>query len=124
MKSIIMAKDENIDDIVSLRVKMQVEDWNFTLHKDFSVYADRFYDITKNYVKERLNQSLYFAMMYLEDNPVAMCGLEETAELPQITVCTERSGRHGCMVSVYTRPEYRCRGYQQETIKYLLNFAK
>ena len=124
MKTIIIAKDENIDDIVRLRVKMQIEDWKFTLNKDFSIYSDQFYEITKNYIKEHLNKSLYFALMYLMGKPIAMCGIEELAELPQITVCTENNGRHGCVVSVYTKPEYRCKGYQQETIRYLLDFAK
>ncbi len=58
MKTIIIANDENIDDIVRLRVKMQIEDWKFTLNKDFSVYSDQFYEITKNYIKEHLNKSL------------------------------------------------------------------
>ena len=124
MKRIVIANDENIEDIVRLRVKMQIEDWNFTLNKDFSIYSEQFYKITKNHIKEYLNKSLYFALMYLNGEPIAMCGLEELAELPQITVCTESNGRHGCIVSVYTNPEYRCKGYQQETIRYLLNFAK
>ncbi len=51
---IIIAKDENIDDIVSLRVEMQVEDWNRTLNKDFSVYAGPFSEITKDHIREHL----------------------------------------------------------------------
>lgn len=103
---------------------MQIEDWENTLKKDFSIYSNQFYEITKKHIEERLNKSLYFAVMYLDEKPIAMCGIEELEELPQITVCTESNGRHCCVVSVYTVPEYRGKGYQQEVIKYLLNFAK
>lgn len=124
MKRIVIANNENIDDIVGLRVEMQIEDWENTLSKDFSIYSNQFYEITKNHIKARLNKSLYFALMYLDEKPIAMCGIEELSELPQITVCTENNGRHCCVVSVYTIPEYRGKGYQQEVIKYLLDFAK
>ena len=62
--------------------------------------------------------------MYFDDEVIAMCAIEELFELPQITVCTDDKGRHGCVVSVYTKPEYRGNGYQQQLIRYLLDFAK
>ena len=62
--------------------------------------------------------------MYYENEPIAICALEELSELPQITVCTEPDGRHCCLVSVYTKPAWRGNGYQQELIRYLLDFAK
>lgn len=61
--------------------------------------------------------------MYLDEKPIAMCAIEELSELPQIIVCTDSNGRHGCIVSVYTEPEYRGNGYKQELIRYLLDFA-
>lgn len=62
--------------------------------------------------------------MYMDDKPVAMAALEELSELPQITVCNDKNGRHCCLVSVYTKPDYRGKGYQQKVIKRLLAFAK
>ena len=62
MKNIFIATKDNIEDIVSLRVEMQIEDWNTTLNKG--------------------------------------------------------------LVSVYTKPEYRGKGYQQEVLKHLLDYAK
>ncbi len=124
MKKIVIAKNGNINDIVDLRVEMQIEDWEQTLGKDFSIYAKQFYEITKKHIETRLNKSLYFALMYFNKNPIAMCGIEELCELPQITICTESNSRHCCVVSVYTKPKYRGKGYQQEIIKYLLEYAK
>lgn len=124
MKEVVIATEKNIDDIVALRVEMQIEDWNNTLSENYSCYAEPFADITKQHIKDKLNKSLYFALLYLNNHPIAMCGIEELSELPQITVCTDSAGRHCCVVSVYTKPEYRGNGYQQELLKYLLDFAK
>ena len=115
---------ENIDDIVDLRVEMQIEDWNKTLGKDFSCYSDEFAQTTKNHLEDKLNTSIFFAVMYIDDKPVAMAALEELTELPQITVCCDKNGRHCCLVSVYTKPAARGKGYQQQVIKCLLEFAK
>ena len=123
-KKLLIATKNNLDDLVSLRVEMQIEDWNKTLNKDFSGYAQSFAEITRKHMECKLNQSLYFAMMYIEEEPIAICALEELSELPQITVCTEENGRHCCLVSVYTKPAYRGNGYQQELLRYLLDFAK
>lgn len=46
-----MATFENIDDIVDLRVEMQIEDWNETLGKNFSCYSDEFEQITKSHLE-------------------------------------------------------------------------
>ncbi|WP_455492906.1 GNAT family N-acetyltransferase [Eubacterium sp.] len=123
-KEMIIAGSNNIDDIIKLRVEMQIEDWNKTLGKDFSCYCDKFAEITRKHLIDKLNKSIYFAMMYIDDAPVAMCALEELLELPQITVCSDKNGRHCCIVSVYTKPDYRGNGYQQQLIHYLLDFAK
>lgn len=123
-QEMIIATSNNIDDIVALRVEMQIEDWNNTLFKDFSCYSSEFVKITKKHLIEKLNKSIHFAIMYLDNKPIAMCALEELSELPQITVCSEKNGRHCCLVSVYTKPNYRGNGYQQQLIKYLLDFAK
>ena len=54
--------------------------------------------------------------MYMDDKPVSMAALEELSELPQITVCNDKNGRHCCLVSVYTKPDYRGKDYQQKVI--------
>ena len=59
MNTVVIAKDENTEDIVKLRVEMQIEDWSKTLNKDFSAYAEKFAVITGNHIIPRLNKSLY-----------------------------------------------------------------
>lgn len=124
MNKTAIATFENIGDIVDLRVEMQIEDWHNTWGKDFSCYSDEFAQITRKHLENKLNRSIFFAVMYMDDKPVAMAALEELSELPQITVCNDKNGRHCCLVSVYTKPDYRGKGYQQKVIKRLLAFAK
>ena len=107
-----------------MRKRVQIEDWNKTLSKDLFCYSNEFAQITKKHLEDKLNISIFFAIMYIENKPVAMAALEELSELPQITVCSNKNGRHCCLVSVYTKPDYRGNGYQQQVIKYLLEFAK
>ncbi len=121
---ILIATDKNIKDIVNLRVEMQVEDWNKTLRKDYAFFSEEFAQITKKYLDKHLNQTIFFAILYIENKPIAMAGIEQLIELPQITVCTSKKGRHCSLVSVYTVLEYRGNGYQQQVIAYLLKFAK
>lgn len=124
MKHLLIATTDNLDDIVKLRAEMQIEDWGKTLNKDFSKHAKQFEDITREHLLDKLGKSIYFAMMYLDNLPIAMCAIEELSELPQITICTNPNGRHGCVASVYTKPEYRGHGYQQKLLDFLLAFAK
>ncbi len=124
MKTLVIASEKNIEDIVSLRVQMQIEDWNRTVNRDYSCYAENFAEITRKHIQKRLNDSLFFALLYLDGEAVAMCAIEELSELPQMIVCANPNGRHCCLVSVYTKPAHRGHGYQQECMQYLLNFAK
>lgn len=124
MKDIVIATEEQLEDIVSLRIEMQLEDWNMTLNQDFSYYAEPFAEITRKHIQDKLNQSIYFALLYLDGEIVAMCAIEELSQLPQITMCVGSKRKHGRLVSAYTKPEARGRGYQQELTHFLLHFAK
>lgn len=125
MLNIKIAELSDIDSIATLRVEQQIEDWNHTAaDKDYSKYAEGFKIITKNYLLSRLNKSIYFALMYIDASPIAMCALEESGSLPQITLCENKDLRCGSIVSVYTKPDFRGRGYQQRLLKSLLSFAK
>ena len=120
---IVRADLSHIDVIADMRVAQQVENWTNILGEDFSVYAAQYRGVTAEYLHRRLNHSLFYVLKYAADVPVAMCALEEQDELPPITVCMENK-RHGWVVSVYTKPEYRGNGYQQALMKELLQMAR
>lgn len=60
--------------------------------------------------------------MYIEEKAVSMCALEVKDNLPQITICENFSDKSAELVSVYTTPEYRGRGYMQLLLDYFLDF--
>lgn len=124
MKDIVIATEKQLEDIVSLRIEMQLEDWNTTLNQDFSYYSEPFAEITRKHILDKLNRTIFFALRYLDGEVVAMCAIEELSELPQITMCVGSRGKHGRLVSAYTKPEARGQGYQQELTAFLLRFAK
>ena len=123
LNRIVRADLSHIDTITDMRVRQQVEHWTHTLGEDFSVYAQHYREITASYLRRRLNHSLFYVLKYADGMPVAMCALEEQDELPPITVCMENK-RHGWVVSVYTMPEHRGRGYQQSLMQELLALAR
>ena len=120
---IVRADLSHIEAITDMRVAQQVEHWTHTLDKDFSVYAEQYRRVTEGYLRRRLNHSLLYVLKYVDNEPVAMCALEEQDELPPITVCIENK-RHGWVVSVYTMPAHRGRGYQQALMQELLQMAR
>ncbi|MBQ2928633.1 MAG: GNAT family N-acetyltransferase [Clostridia bacterium] len=120
---IVRADLSHIDVIADMRVAQQVENWTNILSKDFAVYASQYREVTVSYLRRRLNHSLFYVLKYADNKPVAMCALEEQDELPPITVCMENK-RHGWVVSVYTKPEHRGKGYQQALMKELLQMAR
>lgn len=120
---IVRADLSHIDMIADMRVAQQVENWTNILDKDFAVYAVQYREVAVSYLRRRLNHSLFYVLKYVNDEPVAMCALEEQDELPPITVCMENK-RHGWVVSVYTKPEHRGKGYQQALMKELLQMAR
>ncbi len=120
---IVRADLSHIGVIADMRVAQQVENWTNILKKDFSVYAEQYREVTESYLQRRLNHSLFYVIKYASGEPVAMCALEEQDELPPITVCMENK-RHGWVVSVYTKPEHRGKGYQQALMPELLKLAR
>lgn len=120
---IVRADLSHIDVIADMRVAQQVENWTNILDLDFAVYAEQYRNVAVSYLRRRLNHSLFYVLKYVDHVPVAMAALEELDELPPITVCMENK-RHGWVVSVYTKPEHRGRGYQQALMKELLQMAR
>ncbi len=119
-----LADQQDIQALTLLRTEQQIEDWENTLpFANFKPFEFEFKEIVTRHLETCLNKTIYFEMMYIDGVPVAMCGLEELNEFPQITVCLDRNYRHGSLVSVYTRPDYRGKGYQQQLVKAMLRFA-
>ena len=120
---IVRADLSHIEVIADMRVAQQVENWTNILGQDFAVYAAQYREVAVSYLRRRLNHSLFYVLKYVDDVPVAMSALEEQDELPPITVCIDNK-RHGWVVSVYTKPEHRGKGYQQALMKELLQMAR
>lgn len=120
---IVRADLSHVDVIADMRVAQQVENWTNILQQDFAVFAAQYRLVTTEYLHRRMNHSLFYVIKYADDEPVAMCALEEQDELPPITVCMDNK-RHGWIVSVYTKPEHRGKGYQQALMKELLQLAR
>ncbi len=115
---------DDIDIITDMRVKQQIENWSSTYpDKDYNIYTDDFFKITKKHIEPKLNKTMFFALMYLDKEPVATCGFEIMDSLPQITICENTNAKFAELIGVYTYPNHRCNGYQQKLISFLIEYA-
>ena len=120
MTEVKICTKDDIEKITEMRVSQQIEDWG----DDFRQFAGDFYIRTEKFLRENLERNIFFCMLLVNGEPAAMSAVEDTCELPQINLCAEKNGRHGYLVSVYTKPEYRGQGYQQMLMEEILKLAR
>lgn len=107
----------DINEFIELRKEQQIEDWGISYSINFEVFIN----FTLAYLKEYLNRNLFINALYVNNEMVAICGLEKSVTLPQIN-CSK--GHSYQMVSVFTKSAHRNKGYQKELIKDTLQWAR
>lgn len=106
---------QDLEELIKIRIQYQIEKYNSTVN------IDKLEKETRIYLKQRLNKDIYFFGAFVDDKLVSICGLTISNYLPQVD---DLMGYVGLICSVYTKPEYRKRGYQHKTLEKILQFAK
>ncbi len=109
-----IAKKEDIDKIVKIRIKQQKDDWS-------DEYDDKYnlMETTKIYLEKHLNKDFYAFIEEKDDDIIALCCLQIIEYLPQ---CND-NGLEGYICSVYTKDEFRNKGFQTNLLKEVIKFA-
>lgn len=107
---------EDIEEFVSLRVEMLLSD------KSINYDKEEIEKQTINYLKENLNESLYIFGIFDNNCLVSMAAIEIIKRLPTPKKDNLNSER-GYICSVYTKPEYRKRGFANQLLNTILEFA-
>ena len=108
------ANKNDIDKIVQIRIKQQKDDW-----KDEYVDKYNLLKITKTYLEKYLNNNFYAFIEEKDDDIIALCCLQIIEYLPQ---CND-NGLEGYICSVYTKDEFRNKGFQTNLLKEVIKFA-
>lgn len=110
-----MAINSDIQKICELRIFQQKDDWK-------EEYVDKcdLYNSTRKFLINHLNKDLYIFINIIDENIVAICGLQIIELLPQ---CND-NGKLGYICNVYTMHSNRRQGLQKELLNEVIRFAK
>lgn len=108
---------EDLEQFISLRVEMLMNDISINYDKDEIIKQ------TIPYVKENLNKSLHIFGIFDNNHLISVAAMEIIKRLP--TPKKENLNSEICYIcSVYTKPEYRKRGYANKLLGNILEYAK
>lgn len=108
---------EDIEKIIPLRVALQIYDNNGDLGIAQKVLEDK----TREFLRNNMNQDLYMFGTFVDDEIVSICGCTIFKYFPQ---ADDLGCKVGYITSVFTKEEFRKKGYQRMVFEKCLNFAK
>ena len=109
--------EENIEEIIPLRIALQKVDFENNLGIDEDVLINE----TRKFLKENLNKELFMYGVYVDNQLVSICGLTIFKYFPQ---ADDLSCKVGYITCVYTKDEFRQRGYQKRVFEECVNLGK
>ncbi len=113
--NITLCNKDDINELSNLRVLQQKDDWNNEFEDLYGLE-----EITRQYLTNHLNKDNFIFCIKVENKIVATSGIQIMYYLPQ---CND-NGKQGYIFNVYTKPEFRKRGYQTQLLKKIIEFAK
>ena len=108
-----IAKLEDIEEIIKLRLTSQKERFNENITVEYE-------NNIRDYLVKHLNKTVYI-IVYKKDNKiVATCGIQIIENFPIAT----NNGKVGYIFNVYTAKSFRGLGIQNMLLNYCINFGK
>ncbi len=112
---------KDIDQMVDMRIELQKHDKAYMEQKEILSTRSELVENTKEYLRSHLNKNLFMFGVFVDDLLVANCGVYIEEYFP---CYPNPSGKIGYICNVYTRGEYRKRGYQKKALNMCLDYAK
>ncbi len=108
---------EDIEDIIPLRIALQKVDFKNNLGIDEDILINK----TREFLNENINKDLFMYGVYVNKELISICGLIIFKNFP---TANDLSCKVGYITSVYTKDEYRRRGYQKRVFEKCINLGK
>lgn len=108
---------EDIEKIVPLRIALQIYDNKGNLGIEQKELEDK----TRYFLENNMDQDLYMFGTFVDDELVSICGFIIFKYFPQ---ADDLSCKVAYITSVFTKEEYRGKGFQRKAFEECLNFAK
>lgn len=112
---------DDLEQIISLRISIQKYDFNVMKQKDSVFDEKKLIQETKKYLIENLNKKIYIFGLFIDDELISNCGFYIDNHFPAFN---NYNGTIGYICNVFTKEEYRHKGYQKKVFDYCLSYAK
>lgn len=109
---------EDIEEILPVRVALQKYD---SIQGNFVVDEEKLAEVTRKFLNENMGQEIFMFGGFVDEELVSICGFNVLKKIPSMENLT---GNVAFICSVFTKEEYRGRGYQKETFRTCLDYAK
>ncbi len=110
---------EDIEKIIPLRVALQKYDGIH--YGNFVVDEEKLGEATREFLNENINQETFMFGGFVDGELVSICGFNLLKHFPDMH---NLEGKIGFICSVFTKEEFRGKGFQKETFTACLEYAK
>lgn len=111
----------DLEQMISLRIAIQDFTLAFMNKEGVILKKEELIEETKKYLEKHLNNNMHMFGVFVDDELIANCGFYIDEHFP--TYCN-REGLVGYICNVFTKEEYRGKGYQKKVFDVCLKFAK
>ena len=111
----------DLNQMVLLRVAIQNYDLKYIQQDECFLSETTLLEKTKSYIENHLDKNLFMFGLFVGDELVANCGFYFDEHFPTYNNPT---GYCGYICNVFTKEEYRGRGFQKKLLKECMEYAK
>ncbi len=113
--------EDNIKEIIPLRIELQNYDKKYFKDEEIKINEEVLRKNTETFLKNNINKNLFLFGYYTNGILVSICGFYFERHFPTYK---NENGKIAYICNVYTKPEYRKKGYQRKVFEYCLAYAK
>ena len=111
----------DLEQMVNLRIAIQNYDLKYINDKDIIINEDLLKEATRKYIAEHLDKNLFMFGLFIGEELVANCGYYLDEHFPTYI---NSNGYLGYICNVFTKEEYRGKGYQRKVFNECFEYAK
>lgn len=111
----------DLEQMVNLRIAIQNHDLKYINKNDIVLGEDILIQKTKKYIMEHLDKNLFMFGLFINNELVANCGYYLDEHFPTYN---NINGYYGYICNVFTKEEYRGRGFQKKVFNECFDYAK
>lgn len=121
METISKLNLNDLDQMLSLRIAIQNYDLKYINENEIILNESELIEETKKYFELHLNTSLFMFGAFINNELVANCGFYLDKPFPTYN---NTNGYYGYICNVFTKEEYRGKGFQRKVFNECFKYAK